>query len=105
MKKITTKEAIRVVGHLLETNSTKGSMARTENGESTFYEDPQASCFCLSGAVLLVEDNILGCKEFFLYGKVQRMLGQDPKKEFLSEIWDNCSNKKRKEIVEKLKSV
>jgi hypothetical protein len=62
MKKLSKKkiqEAIRVVGHLLETNGTTRVFARNKQGKEVNRFDPKACKFCLAGATDVVAFNFL----------------------------------------------
>lgn len=92
------REATKVVGYLLETNGTTGSMAECKNGWRTYTDDPKACKFCLLGAVTLVGRKFLFDEEIF-YQYVKSFLGVDD----LVNTWEGpgCS---RETVVKKLKS-
>lgn len=55
------REALRMMGHLLETNGTVGAKARFTNGKGTMnYADPRVRKWCLVGAVDIVFDSLYG---------------------------------------------
>jgi len=100
-----TKEAIRVVGHLLETNSTSGAYAKTARGQTVAMDNTKACKFCLAGAAYLVDSNIYQpkCYKTFppeLYSEIATYLGV----ESLVELWDNNTLDGRKAVVQKLKN-
>lgn len=100
-----TKEAIRVVGYLLETNSTYATYARTKSDNVVRLDSPQACKFCLAGATYLVDRNIYQpkCGKLLptdLYGKVASYLAAPS----LVGFWDSSSKEARREIVQKLKN-
>lgn len=106
MKKLSKKkirEAIHVVGHLLETNGTKYCFARDEMGESISPLDTKACSFCLSGAVRLVNNYLLRTSEFTmsqLYKEIQSVLDTAQP---LSDVWDRAGVRQTK-IVRALKN-
>lgn len=110
-KKTTVKEAIRVVGHLLETNGTTKVFARNRKGKPVETHSPKACKFCLSGACDVVAVNVLGiAKDDFVSlcdfedhvsCLVEKKFG------FCGHIsfWDNASQTRRKAFIEALKNV
>lgn len=63
MKKLNKKkvqEAIRVIGHLLETNGTTKVFARNKRGKEVDRFSPAACKFCLAGATDVVAVKVLG---------------------------------------------
>lgn len=105
------KEAVRVVGYLLENNQTSQAFARDSEGKSLSNPlSPDACQFCLSGAVALVSWHILKDSPYCrlencpLYTAVQDALGI-PRYDFLCEHWDDAIKKKRYEMVKTLKAV
>ena len=94
-----TKEALRMVGHLLETNGTTGSFATNKYGEPTYSADPNACRWCLVGATWAVEDVLSMGKSPLLF-RVQDFLGFD----MMVEAWDTGSDQDRQDIIERLKS-
>lgn len=114
MKKPTVKEAIRVVGHLLETNGTTKVFARNSKGKQVETHSPKACKFCLSGACDLVAVNVLGiAKDDYdsLCDFENRVSGLIEKKFRLSsessyiKLWDTANFTQREAIIETLKNV
>lgn len=63
MKKLSKKkirEAVRVVGYLLETNGTTKAFARGKNGKEVDRFSSKACKFCLAGATDMVATKFLG---------------------------------------------
>ena len=106
--KTTDREAIRMVGYLLETNSTVGRFASNKDDQPTDISDPDATFFCLSGALRLVDMKVLGgCRHTFfdrgsIYNAVKTLLKT---KLPLSNKWDESNDSQRKQIIEILKNV
>lgn len=105
------KEAVRVVGHLLENNQTSQVFARDAKGKALISPySPEACKFCLSGAVALVSKYVLKDIAYYrledqpLYTAVQDTLGIS-RYDFLCQHWDNATKKKRYEMVKALKAV
>jgi hypothetical protein len=110
-KKTTVREAIRVVGHLLETNGTTQVFARNKRGRPVEIFNPKACKFCLSGAADLVAVNVLGIdKDDFdrlveFEDKVGALVtaGSDRVCGHIS-MWDEADKTERKKIIAKLKN-
>lgn len=106
------RDALRMIGHLLETNGTTGRKARFTDGSGTMdYEDPKVCKWCLVGATDIVFDKILGVNVMpnKRYSLVENFLGLDESDTLcLVDAWEGHSASKghaaRKAIVEKLKN-
>jgi hypothetical protein len=98
---MTTDEALRVVGHLLEHHPTQGAWARNKMGVALPYAThPGAVCWCLSGAIQLVG---LG----FLHGSFDLHLAAFKRLEsesLLHVAWDKRDPEWRAWAVERLKT-
>jgi hypothetical protein len=109
LSKITTKEAIRMVGHLLEMGSTTHNYATDESGSQVGVFDPEACRFCLSGALRLVDKMVLGNHPHNyptnggIYAETQSIIGCG--NAALCQVWDSSTDEQRKQIIEKLKNV
>jgi hypothetical protein len=109
-KKTTIKEAIRVVGHLLETNGTTKVFARNAKGKPVDRYSSKACKFCLSGACDVIAVNVLGISEDDYDGlcnfedRVRDLV--EKKFSYCGHIsfWDGVSKEERKALVEALKN-
>ncbi len=108
-KKTTIREAIRVVGHLLETNGTTNVFARNRKGKRISRYSPNACKFCLSGACDVVAVNVLGIDT----EDVDKLCDFEDKVAYLVmgggfgdhiPIWDTADKETRKQIIETLKN-
>lgn len=103
-------EALRMMGHLLETNGTIGGKAILVNGATTWnYRNSQACAWCLVGATDLVFDTLFGHEmEDERYEIVENFLGISHEGCALVDAWEPTPPKlgraARKAIVEKLKN-
>src|SRR5688572_7758571 len=112
-KKTTLKQAIRVVGHLLETNGTTKVFARNAKGRPVETYNPKACKFCLSGACDVVAVNVLGIEKddwdrlIEFEDKVGALVTKGLDIGLRSPItcWDQADKPTRKQIVETLKNV
>lgn len=104
------RDALRMMGHLLETNGTTGSKARTESGRPIGYDCNNACEWCLVGAIDVVFDTLFGETSYIpnRYKLVENYLGLPSNKMSLVDAWERHSASKgpaaRKAIVEKLKN-
>lgn len=57
------REALRMMGYLLETNGTTGRKARDAAGISVEHDDKKACSWCLVGATDVVFDTLFGDHE------------------------------------------
>jgi hypothetical protein len=101
-KKTTVKEAIRVVGHLLETDGTKNACARSKSGKVVGFDDPIACKFCLSGACYFVDQFIFGKENYS--NQLQHQVAKELGVKNLVLTWDYSSAAERKQIIKKLKN-
>jgi hypothetical protein len=110
-KKTTVREAIRVVGHLLETNGTTNVFARNKRGKETDRFGAKACKFCLVGAADVVAVNVLDVSnsdydrlEKFTVS-VGKVLNRNSTSYLnLASIWDDASRAERLKIIETLKN-
>jgi hypothetical protein len=96
------KEALRIVGHLLETNGITGTFATDSDGKEVNYYHEEACQFCLAGAAYAVDQKIYGKPEYSdsLVREVRRYLKVDN----LIHAWDGNTSAGRNKIVQKLKN-
>lgn len=99
-----TRDKIRAIGYLLESNGTHHTWAQMANGDPTNSGDPYACRWCLDGAIAAFgyaenwangHSNVLEAVEKVL--KVKHC--------GLINTWDGTTDAGRKKIVEKLKNV
>jgi hypothetical protein len=95
------KEALHVIGQLLETNGTKGALAVDKNNQIVANDHPSACKWCLVGARNLVCSKLLGSDR---QSELRSVLGHYLGTDNLILLWDHSSNNQRKQIVEKLKN-
>jgi len=97
-----TKEALRIIGHLLETNGTVGHYARDDNGDCVDYFHEEACKFCLAGASYVVDEKVYGKGEYSeaLAREVKSYL----KVSNIIQAWDDTTPAGRKKIIQKLKN-
>lgn len=106
------KDAVRMVGHLLETNGTKGWFARDKNGLERDYNDPQACAWCLVGAMAVISEKF-GLDKYSLDPVVAKTVGikKSLKRYQLSsyypvaKTWDDSDAESRKRIIKALKEI
>lgn len=100
-----TREAVRMVGHLLETNGTTQAFARTKSGKETNLFGQSACKFCLDGANSVVA-NKLGLNSVQLDLSIHQLLETNDLwlGGCLINSWDEGSRADRKKIVEVLKN-
>lgn len=99
-----TREAFRVVGHLLETNGTTKAYARTASGKETYTYNPNACRFCLQGAVDVVSKLVFHISDIILSQGAECFIGGRAETDGLIDAWDRTNKAGRRAIVEKLKS-
>lgn len=107
------REAIRVVGHLLETNGTTKVWARDKRGREIQVLDPKACKFCLVDATDLVANHVLKDTGYHL-GRFQNevdnviklVCSTDSPYGYVGMIfsWDDYGRAHRKKIIQALKS-
>lgn len=66
MPEVTIKEAVRIVGHLLEHHPTTGVSARNKEGEDVSSVDPEASCWCVVGAAAVTRKIVRTADDWYL---------------------------------------
>jgi hypothetical protein len=95
------KEAVRMIGHLLETNGTVGASGRNSSGQPIGYGEPKTCKWCLVGATLVVTDKLTTVSYEEARSAITRLVGDG-----LVDAWEPRRNGKdaRKKIVEKLKN-
>jgi hypothetical protein len=101
------KEALNVMGCLLEHNGNIGAAAVSKSGREVWPCDATLACsWCLVGAKMLVGKCLLGDYYSKDLSKAARKLLTVPKGKPLEWIWEGpgSSDKTRKQIVEKLKN-
>jgi hypothetical protein len=99
-----TRDKIRAIGYLLETNGTHHTWAQMANGEPTNSGDPQACRWCLDGAIAAfgcAEDWSLSSTE--VLREVAHVLGVEAYG--VIGAWDGTTDVGREQIVRKLKNV
>ena len=97
-----TKEALRIIGHLLETNGTIGALAKARPEVEVNYYDKRACKFCLAGATYLVGDRIYGLGQYS--SKLSLEVKSYLKTGNLVAAWDDATDNGRKKIIQKLKN-
>ena len=92
-----TKDAIRMVGYLLETNATDHAWARNRNGIAVSARSRSARKWCLHGAAQVVGSALklaLLNHDVSVYLEMSNLT-----------TWDNKSPNQRWSIIQKLKSI
>jgi hypothetical protein len=92
-------DAVRVVGHLLETNGTTGEFAKNKQNEGTNWHDPKACRWCLMGAIYAVGP-ALKVDTWKIESEVRTLI---PYNESTVSFWDGTTNLGRKELIHELK--
>jgi hypothetical protein len=89
------KEAVNMVGHLLEHHPTTGEAARDINGRAVASTSPEASCWCVVGACSIVQ-NALKLEHWdrvSLSIEMQQLVGG------LIETWEGPGTSKRTRLA------
>jgi hypothetical protein len=97
-----TREAVRTIGYLLETNGTTRAFARSKTGKSVDSTAPSACKFCLIGAIEAVTD-VLNLSFYETRDEIGRILGLEPNRSMIP-IWDDATKFGHNQIVENLKN-
>ena len=101
---MTTEDAMRVVGFLLQFHPTRFALARNSQRVVVPAEAPEASCWCLLGAILVVQVRILNqpwsATSSSLLAKTREFL-ETPS---ITALWDEAYPVERAQIIAKLKS-
>jgi hypothetical protein len=99
------REALHVVGYLLETNATSHREARTIGGEAVAFNHRDACKWCLSGALNVVSKHLKVDDVKVFIAAAKHLSTTNCKYTRLSTMWDFALDSTRKEIVQKLKDV
>jgi hypothetical protein len=103
---MTYPEALRVVGHLLEHHPTTNASARDARGISVSVLDPDASRYCLTGALVLVAERFQIDVDSLFLSAARLVCGSKfltSEASGLSFRWDRQGPGWRREAVEQLK--
>lgn len=95
-----TREIIRFVGHLLETNGTTKSFARDGSDNQIHFLDKNACKFCLMGAVKVVCER-MRFDDYLVIMAIKSIVKNDYG---LIHEWDKSDYIRRKVIVDILKN-
>ncbi len=98
-----TREAVRTIGYLLETNGTTKAWARNKSRHAVSSLDNKACKWCLDGAISVVRHRMGGDD---LYQTVVDILnlGTVNGGDNLIGTWDDSTQSQRQEIVKILKN-
>ncbi len=99
-----TREAVRTIGYLLETNGTTKAWARNKYGSGTSSTDPNACQWCLDGAITVVAHDGFKVKYWDLTHAVEEVLGLEEGVSCTIGAWDGSTKAKRKAMIKKLKN-
>lgn len=92
------KDAIRMVGHLLDGRATTRTWARDKDGNPIDVLSKEACFFCLEGAIERVAD-VLYIIESDIKWEICKKLNVYK----LAHNWDDATDSGRREIINKLK--
>lgn len=99
------REAVRVVGHLLEARGTTEAFARSKNGKPVDVTSPKACKFCLQGAIDAVTHHVLKSDPNYdlkLDTAVEDTIGINRSQ--FTMLWDYSDSYFHKFVVETLKN-
>lgn len=105
----TIETAVRMVGHLLEHNGTRGEstpFVANKDGHTVAYDDPSACQWCLCGAYRAVVDVLMPYYDRQLRETIERLLESAGLLHELSLVrsWDGQTDQRRSEICKLLQS-
>lgn len=96
------REAVRVIGYLLETNGTTKESGRTATGRGVSWDDPKACKFCAVGAICLVAKK-MNVHEQSLWNAVRDRVDHDPDYGLIGS-WERRGKDRQAKFIEACKN-